>query len=786
VADNNNLRLTEVAVTKEYSGGVPVWTNAVIYTVPEGASAFSFAAFGDTQYAVRRRTQDVFGQYSEWSSYAEHTTLSGADSLTTSALDHEITETEIADDSISTPKLQANSVTAGKLLVGYNGSGNLLADGDFSWYGIGDTQYWTTGTDWSVVAASGTSQYEHGRWRCRFNGTSIASAAYMTSLQPVRMADHHVFSLAVLHRVESISAGTLRVQVLEYTNAGTLVATNTLQSYTSTTNMDVDGWVIAGNAYVAPTGVTVDLTLDSTTDYVIIRFGADSGTTASWYVMSASCTPGYLPTLSANTGSYYSAVDIGAGGIIIYNGKLIFQDEYGQTAMDGYGFGGNWVKYIHNRVYNGDFSAGSTSAIAASETGSGSGTANYKNSISPDLPHWVVKTASASGDLKLVADSTASGGYALQTSGSSGTSSWYQDIPIVPGEQLIFYADVKYDTPGSSEFQFNKYISYRKSDHSITGSEASGGLVYTSGTVGLWFPDFTNTSDFKTPAPADAAYIRVRYEIVHQGTGTSTFAINELKGWNGDGRFDSLYVYGDQIILGGITVGDSTSGLANAIQAYGYIDSRRDNSNSRSSFRLFKAVSDSQPMVSSIIDSSGYAGISLGAGGSSSQDVSLLRTEANVLKLADGDVFDVNGVGRKITKNTTQSISHSAWNQVTSWVSSEWAGLYSSYSNNGVKVTRAGLYLITGTIEMQANTDYTRIILGIGFGANTTPSSPAAIDEVTHSPNTSNISRHVNGTWVYQLAANDVVGLFAHHTNGASASRNLVTAILSVVRIGDA
>ena len=576
MADNNNLRLTEVAVTKEYSGGVPVWTNAVIYTVPEGASAFSFAAFGDTQYAVRRRTQDVFGQYSAWSSYAEHTTLSGADSLTTSALDHEITETEIADDSISTPKLQANSVTAGKLLVGYNGSGNLLADGDFSWYGIGDTQYWTPGTDWSVIAASGTSIYEHGRWRCRFNGTAIASAAYMTSLQPIRMADHHVFSLALLHRVESMSAGTLRVQVLEYTNAGALVATNTLQTYTTTTDMDVDGWVIAGNAYVAPAGVTVDLTLDSTTDYVIIQFGADSGTTASWYILSASCTPGYLPTLSANTGSYYSAVDIGAGGIIIYNGKLIFQDEFGATALDGYGFGGSWVKFIHNGVYNGDFAAGSTSDIAVSETGSGSGLANYKASISQDLPSWVV--AASDGTVKLVSDSTATGGYSLQMQqAASQTNRIYQDIPVVPGMWPLIQYEWRYTAPTSEDFTPSQYFSYRDSDHAIIGSRLGGGILTGPGTtVYTGEMEAIDVGLILGEAPKNAAFVRIEFEVAG-GTGTTEVYFNEVRSTYGNPTLRSVHILSDTSVglaedpdiplVVGDKAGDNLAFDGNSIQA---------------------------------------------------------------------------------------------------------------------------------------------------------------------------------------------------------------------------
>lgn len=78
----STVRSIEIAVTKEFSGADPVWTNATIHTITDGTSQLSLPLLGDTKYAVRYRKQDVFGQFSEWSDHTEHTTVAGADSLT--------------------------------------------------------------------------------------------------------------------------------------------------------------------------------------------------------------------------------------------------------------------------------------------------------------------------------------------------------------------------------------------------------------------------------------------------------------------------------------------------------------------------------------------------------------------------------------------------------------------------------------------------------------------------------------------------------------------------------
>jgi hypothetical protein len=114
------VRNYQVQITHKYDGsGNPDWTQPLIHTMPEDATELTVPALGSTQYSVRVRMTDVYGNESPFSTVITHTTLAGSDALAAALAalandvsDGVITETKIADNAISTPKLQAGAVTA--------------------------------------------------------------------------------------------------------------------------------------------------------------------------------------------------------------------------------------------------------------------------------------------------------------------------------------------------------------------------------------------------------------------------------------------------------------------------------------------------------------------------------------------------------------------------------------------------------------------------------------------------------------------------------------------------
>jgi hypothetical protein len=75
-----DIRSDEVSITHEFSGGSPVWTHAEIRAVPSGGTTIAVPALGSTQYGVRVRRMDVYGNFSAYCSTVTHTTLVGSDS----------------------------------------------------------------------------------------------------------------------------------------------------------------------------------------------------------------------------------------------------------------------------------------------------------------------------------------------------------------------------------------------------------------------------------------------------------------------------------------------------------------------------------------------------------------------------------------------------------------------------------------------------------------------------------------------------------------------------------
>lgn len=207
------------------------------------------------------------------------------------------------------------------------------------------------------------------------------------------------------------------------------------------------------------------------------------------------------------------SVVIGSSGITISNGKLTFKDANGSTVVDQYGFGASWLDFLSRLIYNGSFQAGSTSDIAVSETGSGTPTANYLASLSANLPYWVVAASGAT--MKIVSDSSAVGGTALQFSGS-GTCTIYQDVPVRPGRNYRLQWNWKVTADASHSVEFDTAFSYRKSDHSLIGSEASEGLTYETsfGYAVQW----RSITDALGAAPTNAAYVRIKLTFITPST----------------------------------------------------------------------------------------------------------------------------------------------------------------------------------------------------------------------------------------------------------------------------
>lgn len=209
-------------------------------------------------------------------------------------------------------------------------------------------------------------------------------------------------------------------------------------------------------------------------------------------------------------------VIINADGITILDGKIFLSDYGGASVLGPAGFSGSWIDFLTNGTYNGSFANGTLEAIiAATMVNTASTIDDYSDSLSPDLPYWVVRSVDVSGggNLGRVVDAESAGGFALRWSGDIDAAI-FQDIPVTPG--YIYSPMIAFKIVGDDyEYQINSRVSWRDENHAIIGSESAGGEVWDE-TLAAYFDPYYHTSLQDTGlAPANAAFLRVQVEFIH-------------------------------------------------------------------------------------------------------------------------------------------------------------------------------------------------------------------------------------------------------------------------------
>jgi len=117
-------RAWEVQVTTKFDSGTgdPDWSTPLVVSLPTNQTELSIPALGNTVYAVRVREQDVYGQFSAFSTEETLTTLEGSDALNaalaaiSNGVDGQVIDWDnIVPDAVRETHIQAGSVTANAL-----------------------------------------------------------------------------------------------------------------------------------------------------------------------------------------------------------------------------------------------------------------------------------------------------------------------------------------------------------------------------------------------------------------------------------------------------------------------------------------------------------------------------------------------------------------------------------------------------------------------------------------------------------------------------------------------
>ena len=218
-------------------------------------------------------------------------------------------------------------------------------------------------------------------------------------------------------------------------------------------------------------------------------------------------------------------VVINSSGITILNGALTLEDQFGNNVITGGGFGSSWLDFIDSRVYNAQFSAGTTNAIiAATEVGSGATVADYLASLSDDVPYWVIGSRGSDGTLSRVSDTAAPSAKALKWNAASAEI--YQDIPVSPGQIYHAWLYWKY-TNASSEFQVTVGTQFRDATHAAIGSVIETGNAINTTSSSYHWSEIT-TGGPTAAAPANARYLRA-YITIGVNSGSPSVSVASVR-----------------------------------------------------------------------------------------------------------------------------------------------------------------------------------------------------------------------------------------------------------------
>lgn len=170
-------------------------------------------------------------------------------------------------------------------------------------------------------------------------------------------------------------------------------------------------------------------------------------------------------------------------GILIKNGKLRLQDEYGTTVAGAAGFAGGWADFIRDGLYGSDFAGGTIGYVAPGRTAI--------------LPYWTV-TLTGAPTVTLVSDAEFPAGRCVRAAFSAVTDRVLlasDIVPVIGGSAYTIAYTVRETSAGAAEVQTDLRVRWYDANgvyiRSFTGM-ASGqpvaGRVALTTPYGLYSP----------------------------------------------------------------------------------------------------------------------------------------------------------------------------------------------------------------------------------------------------------------------------------------------------------
>lgn len=235
----DTTRAYEVQITKEFSG-TPVWDAAIVYTITKETGSLTVYALPLTQYWLRYRSVDVYGQFSAWTTFITETTVDGADSVHTANLAATVYTDEdglhvedgaiFIKDEFGSSTLGASGASGSwedHALTGIkNGSFNSNATANPATVGrTAHVPYWT------LAQGSGTPVFSSAPGALTIDFATVGHRGEFTS-DLIRVRQGVPLTVYINDSVTDLAFTevTREFRVLRYTAAGALIGSTTMHS----------------------------------------------------------------------------------------------------------------------------------------------------------------------------------------------------------------------------------------------------------------------------------------------------------------------------------------------------------------------------------------------------------------------------------------------------------------------------------------------------------------------------------------------------------------------------
>lgn len=214
-------------------------------------------------------------------------------------------------------------------------------------------------------------------------------------------------------------------------------------------------------------------------------------------------------------------------GLHIFDGAIFMQDYTGEQVLTASGFGGPWSRYAASgNIYNNDFRTAVLGPVAESLIGDAATTEDYENSISTQVPYWVIESV---GDgITVVPDPQSPSGKALEftTLNPATSARIFQDIPVAPRSSHVADLIIKDIGPLGSEGggRWRIFTEWRDADHALIGvpADASYGHYSEGDTTFTRHSIMVGNISGRVEAPTNAAYLRLKIHLQEFYLGNST------------------------------------------------------------------------------------------------------------------------------------------------------------------------------------------------------------------------------------------------------------------------